>query len=295
MSPESDNTNELTRLEESFRKRGANLTPSERALTAYMRDNLFFVPFETGASLAARVGVSEMTVIRFLRSLGYTNLKELKDSLRADLADRGQDLDSILNRFQIHPDELAGLQESLELELGAVINAYELVATERWQQIVGLLAQQRRVNVVGNQATQGIALDFASRLKYARPGISFIGDGEGVYVEALEGEPETTCLVLVDIAPYGRKCQQLARKARELDLPLIFVTDQLNHAAYELTDLVLQGQTHIKTFWDSTTGLTTILNLLIHSVATHLGLAAKERLRFMRELGEHFQEFESFL
>lgn len=282
----------LARFEEALRKRGARLTPSERAIAAYVRDNLFFVPFETGASLASKIGVSEMTIIRFMRSLGYGNLRELKDSLRASLMDYDRDLDDVLERFQVRHDGLADLRESLELELKAVINAYELTATERWQRIVRLLAERRRVHVVGYQATKGIALDFASRLKYARAGVSFIEDTEGVYVEILEADPAESCLVLVDSAAYARKGLLLARKAHELGFTVVIVTDRFSHFAYELTDLVLQGHTHIKTFWDSTTSLATILNLLINSVAAQLGSKAEERFRFLVELGAHFQEFE---
>src|SRR5699024_7505683 len=233
---------------------------------------------------------------RFLRSLGYTNLQELKKSLRSDLMSENSDLDSILERFQLHRRELADdLHDSLELELGAVVAAYDLVATERWQQCVELLAGRASVQVVGNQAVKGTAMDFASRLTYARPGVNFIEGSEGVYVEVLESDPRQTCLVIVDIAPYASKGLLLARKARDLDIPIIFVTDRFNHYAYELSELVLQGDTNIRTFWDSTTALTTILNLLIDSVATRLGAQAQARLRFLRELGGHFGEFESIL
>ncbi len=279
-------------FEKVLRARETRLTASERAVATYFRDNLPFVPFETGASLAAKIGVSEMTVIRFTRSLGYANLRELKHSLRAGLAEYDQALDDVLERFQVRRDGLEDLRESLELELRAVIKAYELTATERWQQIVRLLAERRHVHVVGYQASKGIALDFASRLKYARGGVFFVEDTEGVHVGVLEADPDDACLVLVDTVAYARKGILLARKARELGIPVVIVTDRFTHLAYEITDLVLQGYTHIKTFWDSTSSLTTIANLLINSVAAQLGAKAEERYRFMTELGTYFQEFE---
>ncbi|MEI2659474.1 MAG: hypothetical protein V9G11_05530 [Bifidobacterium adolescentis] len=42
------------------------MTPSERAIAAWMRENIRAVPYNTGAQMAAAIGVSEMTLIRFL-------------------------------------------------------------------------------------------------------------------------------------------------------------------------------------------------------------------------------------
>ncbi|TXG79007.1 MAG: MurR/RpiR family transcriptional regulator, partial [Rhodocyclaceae bacterium] len=45
-------------------------TPGERALAHYLLANLPSLPFETAATVAAKVGVSEASVGRFCRSIG---------------------------------------------------------------------------------------------------------------------------------------------------------------------------------------------------------------------------------
>jgi hypothetical protein len=47
----------------------------------------------------------------------------------------------------------------------------------------------------------------------------------------------------------------------------VIVTDRFSNCVYAYTDLVLQGHTYVRTFWDSTASLTVILNLLIDAVA----------------------------
>ena len=63
-------------------------TPGGRALAHYLLANLSSLPFETAASVAAKVGVSEASVGRFCRSIGYRHLKDLKGSLQVDLGDK---------------------------------------------------------------------------------------------------------------------------------------------------------------------------------------------------------------
>lgn len=282
----------VARLESALRGDLGGITPSGRAVGAYLRDNLAHLPFETGASLAAKTGVSEMTVIRFLRGLGYRSLKELKDDLRATYRDAERSVEDALERFRVRHDGFGELRASLELEIRAVIKAYELAASERWQAIIELLAKRRHVYVVGFQATKGVALDFASRLKYARAGVRFAEGATGVYSEVLEADPRESCLVLIDSVAYARKGILLARRARALGLPLVIVTDRFSNRAFAFTDLVLQGHTYVRTFWDSTASLSVILNLLINAVAVRLGRKAEDRFELMRELGDYFQEFE---
>jgi DNA-binding MurR/RpiR family transcriptional regulator len=282
----------LARLQSALKNDGGALTPSARAVAAFFRDNLPLLPFETGASIAAKTGVSEMTVIRFIRSLGYSSLRQMKDELRSGGADERATVDDVLERFRIRHDDIGELKASLKLELKAVIEAYELTTRERWRAVVELLARRRFVHVVGFQATKGVALDFATRLKYARPGVRFVEGAAGVYSEVLDTKPEDTCLVLIDTVAYARKGVLLARRAREQNIPLITITDRFSNWAYEFTDLVLPGATNVHTFWDSTASLSVICNLLINSVAVRLGAKASDRFKLMNELGRHFREFE---
>lgn len=291
-APEANDTG-WAELEAALAAREPAMTPAERAVAAFLRENRRAIPYETGASIAAASGVSEMTVIRFIRALGYANLRDLKDRLRPRPADDAQALDDVLERFRLRRDDLAHLERSLELELRAVARAYQLTTTGRWPRIVELLASRRLVHVAGFQATRGVALDFANRLKYARPGVRFAQASAGIYSEVLESDPGEACLVIVDTVSYARKGVLLARKARELGIPLVVVTDRFSHWALEYTDLVLEANTHVETFWDSTASLSVILNLMINSVAARLGDSAVARFERLVGWGDHFQEFDA--
>jgi len=71
------------RLENSLEGAAA----SGRKIATYMLANLHELPFQTSASIAAKLGVSESSVGRFCSSLGYDNLNALKQDLHTDLGD----------------------------------------------------------------------------------------------------------------------------------------------------------------------------------------------------------------
>ena len=75
-------------LRERLNEAVSSASKADRALAAYMLAEFGGLPFETAASLAAKVAVSEPTVGRFCRAMGYDGFKDLKKSLRSDMGDK---------------------------------------------------------------------------------------------------------------------------------------------------------------------------------------------------------------
>jgi DNA-binding MurR/RpiR family transcriptional regulator len=71
------------RLSESL----ASASRADRAIASFMLAQIGVLPFETAASIAEKVSVSEPTVGRFCRSIGYQSFKDLKDHLKQDIGD----------------------------------------------------------------------------------------------------------------------------------------------------------------------------------------------------------------
>jgi DNA-binding MurR/RpiR family transcriptional regulator len=277
-------------LEAALRARMTGFSRAERALAAYLLEHMDQVPFETGASIATKAGVSEMTLLRFLRLNGFANLKQLKAELRDRVAG-SEDLDDVLERFKVRPPDEESLRESLGREVRAVVKAYGLTMTPVWGEIVKTLAHAKSVFVVGFQASEGMARDFATRLLYARPGVAYVENSSGTYAEVVEADPRTSVLVLVDTASYARRSLKLAAKVRAAGMPLVIVTDKFSHWGAEHTRYVLEGHTETQTFWDSSASLVVILNLLINGIAARLGRRAEQRFEELRRLGDFFEEF----
>jgi DNA-binding MurR/RpiR family transcriptional regulator len=69
------------------------LSRLEAQVAQYMRLHISDLSFETGASLAQKVGVSEVTISRFLKRLGYEGMRGLKRELRSQLNSRSSATD----------------------------------------------------------------------------------------------------------------------------------------------------------------------------------------------------------
>src|SRR3546814_17486365 len=109
-------------------------------------------------TLAEKVGVSEITIGRFTRKLGYRNFKamknELKDSSEAGFPWMvGEQLQHFVETPGL-PDEADG---SMQREIKSLLAVYRLAEPPPWAAATELLAQSRHVQIEGVQTARGIA------------------------------------------------------------------------------------------------------------------------------------------
>lgn len=251
---------------------------SERAIATFMVNSLADLPFENAGSLGEKVGVSEATVGRFCRSIGYANFRELKEQLKDEIGDRPWLISDRLNglREQATSGENL-LSKGLDLEIAGLVAVYEMASRPEWQVVVQRLAHIPRVFVAGFQTERGIAQYFASQMQYVRDGVQLLDLGTGNFVEILASEANS-CLVIFEARRYSRLSKVLAEQARAAGIPVTMITDHYCTWGAERSDELFAVVTQVNQFWDSTAQMAILGNLLINSVFLELGQGAEDRL-----------------
>jgi len=268
------------RVEQRLREHYDGFTVSERMIAGWLLDNMAAIPFETAASIGQRVGVSAMTVGRFVRALGYERLSALKDDLRGR-----SDAPWLLAETGTGPDE------RLRAETAAIAEVYRLAATPEWAAVVSLLADAGQVLVAGFQTERGLAGGFAHHLGYVRPGVRGLDAGTGLYAELEEAGPGDV-LLLVDLRRYSKHFRLLAERGVARGLAVVVVTDPYCPWARDLTPHILAAEVSLGHFWDMNTALASLLNLLVDDVVRVIG-AAKVHAR-LALLSERYDELVGF-
>lgn len=250
------------------------LTPSERTLWAYIQANLETLAFENGASLASKSGVSPNTVSRFLRRLGYKGLKSLKDELRDEVRVQSLLNPTLIERIEQPEDLLSHLNEEIE----ALTAFASQLGSQHWQDIVARVSDADRVFVCGFQTIRGLAEDFANRLALVRSGVEFLDLYSGVLGQWLDSHNQRCCVILVDIAPYADAGIAFANNCLKQNTDLVVFTDEYGIARHIDTPHIVTMKTKTGLILESTAGLTSALNVLLHCVAAERKEQLKERL-----------------
>lgn len=199
----------------------ATLTPTAKRIASYMLANLDRLGLETADQIAQQTGTSGISVGRFLRSVGYRNLDDLKRELRGAqtcpwfITDR---LDA--SRSERHQEDAHGLSpqyaaltRSMELEVDAVRYVYQLAQSEAFGRVAERVATAQAVYIVGIQPTRGISNAFFSYLEYLRPRVFYSDGMSGSYVDSLNSEFASPYLIVTDTRAYLRIARRYCEAA----------------------------------------------------------------------------------
>lgn len=273
------------RLETSL----ATASKADRTLANFMLSDMSGLPFETAASLAAKVRVSEPTVGRFCRTLGYRSFKDLKEQMKQDI---GQQPWLVSDRLQdLRAGAAAGedqLAAGLELEIAALVAIYEQARTSEWARAVERLATMPIVHAVGFQTERGMAQVFVNQLQYLRDGVRMLDLAGGSFSELLLSDPSRCCLVIFEARRYSRLARELAVEAKGAGIPVTLVTDPFCDWGRDLADEMFVVPTEFNQFWESTAQMASLANLLVHGVFLELGPEVEARMEAVTQLHGRF-------
>jgi len=279
----------------------ATLTPTAKRIASYMLANLERLGLETADQIAQQTGTSGISVGRFLRSIGYRNLDDLKRELRGVQtrpwfitdrleAWRSERLDGYANGVENTSD--TAFARSLDLEVDAIRYVYQLALGDTFARVAQRIAAADAVFILGIQSTRGISNAFYSYLEYLRPRVFFSDGMSGSYVESLNSEFASPYLIVTDTRAYSRIARRYCEAAARRELPFALVTDLYCPWARDFACDLLQVKTDVGQFWDSLAPLTCLFNLLITSIVERLGSTIDRRVARNRELQRELDQFD---
>jgi DNA-binding MurR/RpiR family transcriptional regulator len=263
------------------------LTKSEAVIAQWLVMNEMALGLETGASIAGKTGVSEITVSRFLRRIGFRGMAHLKAEMGSPAA--RLHMDAADRYMRLLDGELGTL---LKRDADAVLALGTQITRPEWEQAIKHLELADEIYVTGFQTVRGLAEDFARRLGIVRGSVRYISAHDAGLVEwvpSARRAGERRALVLVDMVPYAREAEVVVRTACKLGFTVVVLTDELNTWAQNHTPFVFHASTKVGAFLESTGPLATLLNLTTHAVAGRDPERARRRISawpaVLRDLG----------
>ncbi|BBP76137.1 MurR/RpiR family transcriptional regulator [Pseudomonas gingeri NCPPB 3146 = LMG 5327] len=274
-------------LEQQF----SSLTPTGKRIASYLLGNPEQLPFESADSIAQQASTTGISVGRFLRSLGYQNIDEVKKSLRGEAPSSWLITDRIA-AFRAETNQEDALDRSMSRELEAIQHAYGLARSEAFARIVQRIHEADAVFILGIQSTRGILTAFHSHLEYIRPKVYYVDGLSGIYAETLNSGFANPYAIIADFRAYSSVTQAFCNAAIDNELATALITDLQCPWARDYPLDLLQLKTDVGQFWDSPAPLACLLNLVVSAVAEKYGERLDERLARNRQLQKAFGQFE---
>jgi len=270
------------RLEDYF----PSLTKSEQRIASYLLANYDEATFLPAAELAQRLDVSEATVVRFARSIGYDGFPELRRALQGIFRIKV----TPATRLQHKLAELGSspghvLTKMVDMEVQYLAEALHSVQPADFDRAVEIILSAKRLFVFGTGPSRILADLVLIRLRrFGIPVITMTESGRDILEELQLMQPQDVVLA----TGFHRITGELAAVmdyARSLGCRIVFITDTLGPHFKNKADVILSALRGPVSTFHSLAVPMTILNALILAVAMarpEESLAALDRLQQMR-------------
>jgi DNA-binding MurR/RpiR family transcriptional regulator len=282
-SPNSD-------FDQLFAAHDSDFTKSEKKIADFMRRNMDEAAFLSAAEVAQRLDISEATMVRFARTLGFDSYPALREGLQdnfrhrmthsARLRGRLNDLREAGDIFErLVASEIDYLTESLHtLDRGALDAAVELLRGHRRVFVFGLGPSLSLVDLLQIRLT-----------RTARQVIPLNTSGQEI-LEPLMLMNSADLLIAIGFFNLTPALQMVLDYANQQQTPVILVTDTLGPQVGEKADVVLSARRGPVSAFHSLTVPMTIINALLlalSSVEQEQVMANLDKLDQMRERMKH--------
>lgn len=284
MSPIKQKNDVLNYLKDNYE----HLTESQKRLGKYLLDHFKEVPFLSAAELGEKVGLSDATIIRFARSIGYKGYLDMKNSIMASIQgmaspDRRmlKSLSDLENTddlgLQVAENDLKNLQSFLGgINMKRIENAAELIYDAETIYFIGL-------------QDSALVIDFLL-LHMRRMGFKVISITEGGLenIEKLGAVNKKDLLIACSFPRYSKTTYNAVQFAKRKGARIISFTDSELSVIGVKSEIAFAIKTDNSGFFNSHIVTLELCNILL------IKLLERNKEFVYRNLKENIEGFELF-
>lgn len=260
------------------------LSPTQRRLAHYIIDHPREAPFLSSVELAARVGVSQPSVIRLAAALSYKGYGDLQKDMRRLVLDTAEDDANVRNKFQSAVANEIGNLEALKDYL---TDPGEVQGLGRH------LAGSEPLCVLGLRVSAPLANYFGFFAKKIHPDVWVLTDGGSTIFDSLAhvrsaGGDWVLCFLL---PRHPRETLEALSYAKTLGLRVATVTDRSSESVARVSDVIVPSQVGSQMVFDFQAAAMVLAGVLLEALADASPARTQARLEDFEQRAAEIEIF----
>ena len=214
------------------------MSANEKKLADFVLENASLVRDYSSQQIAASVGVSQSSVVKFSQKLGYKGFTDLKLAIHESVVKQESNV-SVLHGGRAAPGAEVSLKDKLfRAKSEAISGASDLNDDDSLMAAARAIAVSSRVQLVGSGTAYIVARDTACKmLSFGTPVIAE-ADAE-MQLSGVATLQRNDCLILISGHGQAPHLVQLARQAKKAGVTVISLTNQSANPVSALADIRL--------------------------------------------------------
>jgi DNA-binding MurR/RpiR family transcriptional regulator len=265
-----------TSLNRIIKKHYPELTSKGKILAEFVLSSPEKAVFMTTRKLAAAVGASEATVVRFVRQLDYASyalfimaLRELIDT-ELTLIDRSRLADSVVRSDDAELKKITN--QDIE-NIRAMMKNIDLSEVKKVRKI---LKESEAVHIIGSRLSYAPAHYMGWTMAKLRKNVTILSGSDRTTIDRLIFASEKSAVVIIATSRYPNELIRMGKLVNRRKLKLILLTDSPSCPLVQFSDHVLIAPSKTIPFLGNPAALVSLINYLVHTLAADMGKGLKK-------------------
>lgn len=275
----------------------ANLTKTQKMIARYVLDNSADACFMTSTEIALKLGVSESSVIRFSRSLGFDGFMDFQKSLRKDYQDKVLSISSSITV----PSQRVAKRAKLDTSSDYINRHFKNTAknmesvfvnnsTALFEEAAEAIISSKRKYIVSSRGNSCLGDYFLLYLKHMLPNVEMTNSTSISPVDHMCNISKDDCVVAFSFPRYSSIDKISVRMAYEIGAKIIVVTDKPSALLAQYATILFTVPVDSNTFFNSLVAPQFIAEALLDTIS-HKVKGIERRLKkidkYLGELGNY--------
>jgi DNA-binding MurR/RpiR family transcriptional regulator len=262
----------------------SDLPESQQILGEYIIQHYREVANLSALDLGKVAGVSDATVVRFAKAIGYSGFAELKNELYsyvlASDTPSAKMVQSIGRKRKID----SALTEIFQFDISNIQKTLADFSNDHINKATKALIRARKIYIVGLNSCESLAVFLHFHLRRLSLDVLLVTAGGLVLFEQLAYINQDDSLVLISYPRYSRDSLRAVKFAKERQACVISITDKRYSDIAAEADIPLVAHSSSPGFYNSYAAATTICNVLVFSIAMQNEQKSLESLKMVEKV-----------
>lgn len=261
------------------------LTKVEKKIADFILTEPYKASLMTSTELAETLDISNTSVIRFSKSLGFTGYIQFKQALQNEYLTEAKPLPRELQvpseRLNIPREESDAQKifiEQFQLVSNNIQSIFKRNTVNTINGFVEQLIDSKDIYIYGSRSLTGLASFFTLILSQSLKSVQLIPDVGQSPFDTLGSGDENSTLVIFSFSRYSILDKTMAQMAKDLRMKILLITDSLQSPVVEHATSVIYVDVDSKTFYNSYTSVFFVIDYLCSVVSNKIGLQNSPKL-----------------
>lgn len=269
-----------------------NLTKAQLQVSEYIQDNLVEASFQTLDQIAASIGTSTTTVMRFAFSLGFSGYSELQKELQNYIRSKLTP-ESRLAKNLGTVNEASLILKCAEKQINNIKNTQAMLSEEVIQESIRFIKKAKTIYLLGARTSYTISYFLYQSLTQQLDNCELLSP-VGQDIDRILNITADDLMIVVSLPRYAKSTIEMVKAIRNLRNPsIITITDGFAAPLVPYSDIILPCEYDSLSYHNSMTAPLYIAELLVTELSQVAKSKATKRLvdteKLMKVLDYHYE------